>query len=695
MCPSVKQKGSDGPPGLATDLVEVAVPLPLFQTFTYRLPDRLAGSVGVGQRVIVPLGPASSKDSQRTIGAYVLGPGRASGGMALKEVAGQIDTAPLFPQVMVAFFRWIADYYLYPIGQVIASALPAGNGKTAGRTGAVSTQRVVRLLRTDLPAGIQRSNRLGILAALADHGPLPASRLKDLVPQATSGLAFLAKNGFVAIERQPLYRDPFGEPIVADVPPTLNSEQAQVVSRVLDDLGHRHRTFMLAGVTGSGKTEVYLNLVAAALAQNRTALVLVPEIALMAQMTRRFRARFGADVALLHSSLGPAQRWDQWRRIAAGQTPVVIGARSALFAPLQRLGLVIVDEEHEPSYKQHNGLRYNARDLAVVRAKQAGAVALLGSATPSIQTHSNALAGKFTPLRLTRRVGSRPLPQIDVVDLRLNHGRSEDLRFISPPLLEALRHTLAAGQQALLFLNRRGFAPFPICGACGQSLRCRHCDVSLTLHQEARAFCCHFCGFTQAAASRCPFCGAEAIKALGLGTEKLEHLVRGLLPTARVARMDRDSTAPRGALLKLLKDIQNGAVDIVVGTQMVAKGHDFPNITLVGVVCADLSLNVPDFRAGERTFQLLAQVAGRAGRGQQPGRVILQTYNPSHFGIQTARAQDFEAFYHREIGFRRQLHYPPFSRLALLTVSGVDRQQTIDHAGQVASRLAGLARQLA
>lgn len=664
-------------------LIEVALALPVFQTFTYRVPSGLDAGALVGKRVIVPLGGADH--SQRRVSGYVLGPGPPAGpdGKTIKQVAGVIDATPLFPADMVPFFRWIADYYLYPLGQVIATALPVWPAKGETAASAPATRRVARLLRADLPDGRHRPKRRQLIDALATHGPLPAASLKALCPQAFSSLAYLERHGFVAIDRQPLVHDPFGEPIVADSAPALNGEQAQVVQQVLADLGVRHRTFLLAGVTGSGKTEVYLHLAATALAKGLTALVLVPEIALMAQITRRFRARFGRQVALLHSGLTAAERRDQWRRIAEGQAPVVIGARSALFAPLTRLGLIVVDEEHDPSYKQENGLRYNARDLAVVRAKQCGAVALLGSATPSIQTQHNALNAKFTPLRLTRRVLERPLPKIEVVDLRDNRGVTGDLRLISPRLRNALAETLAQGRQALLFLNRRGFAPHPICAACGQGLRCRHCDVSLTLHQAANAFRCHFCGYSQTARSRCPFCGSDRIKALGLGTEKLEQLLRGLFPQARVARLDRDTTMARGALLNILKDVHTGAIDILVGTQMVAKGHDFPNITLVGIVCADLSLNVPDFRAGERTFQLLAQVAGRAGRGDAPGHVILQTFNPAHFGIQTAQAQDVDAFFAHEIAFRRQLRYPPFARLALLTVSGRDIEGTKDHAARL------------
>ncbi|MCJ7830354.1 MAG: primosomal protein N', partial [Desulfobacterales bacterium] len=368
------------------------------------------------------------------------------------------------------------------------------------------------------------------------------------------------------------------------------------------------------------------------------------------------------------------------------------GARSAIFAPFARLGLVVVDEEHDGSYKQEQSLRYNARDLAVVRAKLQGGIALLGSATPSIQSYYNVTRKKFVELSLHQRVEKRPLPQIQVVDLRESRDQRGIRRFISPELSSAMAETLARGEQVLLFLNRRGFAGLPLCASCGEALRCQNCDISMTLHRGAETYKCHYCGFRLPAAAACRHCGSGKIQLLGLGTEKVESAVTALFPEARVARMDRDTTTAKGSLLRILKALRSHAVDILIGTQMVAKGHDFPLITLVGIICADLSLNFPDFRAGERTFQLLAQVAGRAGRGQTEGRVILQTYAPDHFSIQAARDQDFKPFYEKEIVFRKTLKYPPFSRLIHIGISGRQKTPPACHAQTLREALAALQR---
>jgi primosomal protein N' (replication factor Y) len=358
------------------------------------------------------------------------------------------------------------------------------------------------------------------------------------------------------------------------------------------------------------------------------------------------------------------------------EVPIAIGARSAIFAPFSNPGLVIVDEEHDASYKQEGGLRYNARDLAVVRAKLNKGIALLGSATPSIQSYFNVETKKFIELNLTQRVEQRPLPDIRIVDLRETKNHRGIRRYITNELYDALKYTLNRGEQALLFLNRRGFATFPVCAACGETLKCKNCAISLTLHQQTNAYKCHYCGFMCSARSKCAHCGSATIKNLGLGTEKVEAAVKALFPEARIARMDRDTTRRKGSIVRLLKDLRDHTIDFLVGTQMVAKGHDFPNITLVGIICADLSLNFPDFRAGERTFQLLAQVSGRAGRGEIPGSVILQTYNPGHFSIMAAKTQNFKVFYQKEVGYRKALNYPPFSRMILLKISGKDKRKT-------------------
>jgi primosomal protein N' (replication factor Y) len=548
--------------------------------------------------------------------------------------------------------------------------------KLTGGTTRIRTERHVTLPDPPPTQECLTEKRRAIVDILAAEGTLPVATLKERIPGAAGILTAMAKSELVRIEQRPVYRDPLGETVRRDRPPIATPEQTDAVAAVVEALGKGFSAFLLAGVTGSGKTEVYLQAAAAAVDRGHSVLVLVPEIALISQTERRFRARFGDVVAILHSGLSAGQRFDQWRRIAAGEVKIAVGTRSAVFAPFESPGLIIVDEEHDPSYKQETGLRYNARDLAVMRAQKQGTVALLGSATPSIQSYFNVQQQKFKVLSLSKRVAERPLPEITVVDLKSVRGVTGVQSFITPELHKALARTLSRGEQSLLFLNRRGYANYPVCRECGNAISCDHCDISLTLHQKSNAYRCHFCGFSRAATSACPTCGSRHILLMGLGTEKVEAGIQALFPTARVARMDRDTTARKGAMVSLLKGLKDRTIDILVGTQMVAKGHDFPYITLVGVICADLSLNFPDFRAGERTFQLLAQVAGRAGRGNTPGRVILQTYNPEHFSILSAQAQDFMSFYDREIGFRRALRYPPFSRLAQIRITGKEKDRT-------------------
>jgi len=717
------------------------VAMPIHQTFSYRVPEDLREAVVPGLRVLVPFG-------NRRVTAYVLGAGEPLPDKAIKDVLDILDDVPLFPESMIDFFRWVADYYLHPIGEVIRCALPGGlttgdratvsvtaSGRRAlaeGGLPAAETRLLQCLLKTDLPrkdprltralvrrfAGrgwirIEqrlRGDRTGqrtenfviagrpvadgetlspqrrrIVERVAQEGEIPMRMLQESVRTTAATIRSVARQGYIAVVKKPVYRDPFGDSVRPDRPLQLSADQKAVVETVVAAFGNGFRTFLLAGVTGSGKTEVYLHLAAEAVHRGLPALILIPEIALISQMERRFRARFGDRVAVLHSGLTSGQRYDQWRRIIEGEVSIAIGARSAIFSPFPRLGLIVVDEEHDTSYKQEGSLRYNARDLAVVRAKIDGAVALLGSATPSVQSSYNAVREKFIELSLDHRVERRPLPEITVVDLRKSRDMRGSGKYFSPELHRAMAETLERGEQVLLFLNRRGFASFPVCGACGAAIRCRNCDISLTLHRQANAYRCHYCGFSLSAQSRCLQCDSEKIRHLGLGTEKIEASVQGLFPEARVARMDRDTTPKRGSLVRLLKDLQQGRIDVLVGTQMVTKGHDFPNITLVGVVCADLSMNFPDFRAGERTFQLLAQVAGRAGRGHAPGRVILQTYNPEHFSIKAAQQQDFRAFYREEIVYRQALKYPPFSRIIQVKISGRDAAKTAEVARRMGS----------
>ena len=701
--------------------IEVAIALPVYQTFTYSVPESLADFMTIGKRVLAPFG-------RRRETGYVFGQSQGFDVKEVKSILDILDEQPLFPSSMVPFFEWISDYYKYPIGQVVKHALPSGlhirdyasvaitekgrNQIDHGRLEPIAKdilgllqsgsilvkdlhkkidqdipstilfnfersgwitktwelarqktkarfERLVRLTDTALPVDHLSGARTKIIDVLKNEGEITVTKLKASVSNATALIKSLEGDGYVTSSYKRVYRDPLGKSIEADRAHILNREQLKAVSQSSNYLTKGYKSFLLRGVTGSGKTEVYMQVAAEALKNRRAVLVLVPEIALITQMERRFRARFGDCVSVLHSALSAGERYDQWSRIIQGQATIAIGARSAIFAPFSNIGVIIVDEEHDASYKQEGSLHYNARDLATVRAKQNECVALLGSATPSIQSYYNVTTKKFTELTLETRVEQRPMPDISIVDLRQTRDMRGIRRFITPELQQAMKASLERGEQILLFLNRRGYASFPVCGACGQPMRCKHCDISLTLHQKANAYRCHYCGFSRAATSKCEFCGSAKIRRLGLGTEKLEAVVTSIFPKARIARMDSDTTKRKGSILKLLKGLNNKTTDILVGTQMVAKGHDFPNITLVGIICADLSLSFPDFRAGERTFQLLAQVAGRAGRGDRPGRVVLQTYNPDHFSIAAARQQDFMAFYRHEIGFRKALNYPP------------------------------------
>jgi primosomal protein N' (replication factor Y) (superfamily II helicase) len=529
-----------------------------------------------------------------------------------------------------------------------------------------------------------------ILDLVKQHGEISMRVLKEQFPSASRYVNDLQKNGMLSVLFKKEYRDLLGVPIAKDYAPKLNREQEEVVSKVLNKKTDGFSTFLLTGVTGSGKTEVYLHLAAETIFHGKSVLILVPEIALISQMVRRFRARFGDLLAVLHSGLSDSERFDQWDKIASEQVSIAIGARSAIFAPFQNPGLIIVDEEHDTSYKQETRFRYNARDLAVVRARQNDCIVILGSATPSVQSYYNVKTGKSQELVLKHRIEKRPLATTTIVDLRGKPSGKGFKRFITPELFKAITDTLAKKEQVLLFLNRRGFASYPVCATCGVALTCKNCEITLTLHKSLNCFKCHFCGYSIASFSNCPSCGSSNIMHLGLGTEKVEETVKSMFPDARIMRMDHDTTQRKEDLINILRDLKNQKIDILIGTQMVAKGHDFPNITLVGIICADLSLSFPDFRAGERTFQVLTQVAGRAGRGRNPGEVILQTYNPNHFSILAARDQDFKRFYNHEINFRKSLSYPPFSRLIQLSISGKDKTKTKIFASDFGHFLKGL-----
>ncbi|MGH0032684.1 MAG: replication restart helicase PriA, partial [Myxococcota bacterium] len=530
----------------------------------------------------------------------------------------------------------------------------------------------------DLAAARAALARAPRQAALLERLAEGEVRTDELAPRFPSRLLReLEKRGLAHVEEREVPRDVFGEAVARDTLPTLTGDQATALKPICEAVRERRSpTFLLHGVTGSGKTEVYLRAVAEALRAGRQALVLVPEITLTHQIVARLRARFGDTLAVLHSGLRPGERLEQWQRLRSGSRPIAVGARSALFAPLTDVGVIVVDEEHDGAYKNEEGLRYHARRLAARRAEIEGCPLVLGSATPSLESRYASDRGEAQRLVLSRRIGGRPLPAVDIVDLAAEHARSPRGRkvVLSTPLRRAMAETLAAGAQTILFLNRRGFSTRVFCFDCGHAEHCPHCDIALVYHAAAGRLRCHYCDHAIPPPSACGGCGAPDTALLGIGTERLEEEVRSHFPDARIARLDRDTAGRRGHTQQVLRDLRKGRLDVLVGTQMVAKGHDFPGVRLVGVVAADIGLHMPDFRAAERTFQLLTQVAGRAGRDRAPGRVVVQTFVPNHYAIRPVRDHDFETFYAEELTHRASLGFPPFGRVAHAVVSAVSEE---------------------
>jgi primosomal protein N' (replication factor Y) len=503
------------------------------------------------------------------------------------------------------------------------------------------------------------------------------------VKNASEAARALARRGVLKMEPEPLVQT-WGPP---RLPHTLNAHQLTAYEQLRGAIeSASFRTFLLEGVTGSGKTEVYLRAIDAALAMGRGALLLVPEIALTPAVAGQFFDRFGNRVAILHSAFSDAERAEQWRRIRAGSAGVVVGTRSGVFAPVQNLGLIVVDEEHDASYKQQETPRYHGRDVAIVRAQAAGACVVLGSATPSLESRYNVERGKYTLLQLPERIEKRPLPQVELIDMRQEFLETRKQTTFSRRLLEAIGHRLESGEQAMLLLNRRGFASFVACRACGERINCVNCAVTLTFHRRDRRMLCHYCNYAARVPSVCPSCGSEYIQFLGVGSERVEEELHRAFPDARVARMDRDTITGKRRFEQILSDFRQHNYDILVGTQMIAKGHDIPNVTLVGIVSADIGLGLPDFRAAERTFQLLTQAAGRAGRGGLPGIVLIQTINPDHYAIRFAAQQNYAGFFEKELQFRRMMRYPPFAALANVLV----RHQRQEEAMRMSAELSAL-----
>ena len=747
-------------------LLEVAVTAPVRQTYTYSADggNLLDNEFDyIGKRVLVPFG-------RRPLIGYLLGKSRLEDGdFKIKPILEIMDDFPFFRAEQISFFRWVADYYHYPLGLVIKTALPSGltartrqiisltekgsnvsaadlpdttSAKswvakllsTGSLSGSESSQVIsAREERADLDALIKRGivslrntvekdrvkakrelcfglpEELGrsteetvgselfkdlcdkygdrdftraerkILTMLREmqrdrSGEMvPRKELRECYPYGEKLLNKMAAEGVVKKYDRRVYRSPFGDLLpYYPRPDELSTEQKNAIRAVRQSIRSRcYEPFLLHGVTGSGKTEVYLQAAEEAVAGNRTVLVLVPEIALATQIEAHFISRFKGNVALLHSGLSTGERFDEWWRILNNEVAIVIGARSAVFAPLENIGLIVVDEEHDSSFKQDEGLRYNGRDLALVRAKSTGCTVILGSATPSIVSHYHSRTSKYQLLQITRRIGEKRLPEPCLVDLKKSSAKKGGGLF-HPELQDGLRETFENSNQSILLLNRRGFATSVICRDCGTVVECSHCKVSLNRHRQKKLLLCHYCGYSLTGSVICRACGSSNMQQIGFGTERVEEEARNLLPEARIARLDSDVAADRKAFLRVLKAMREKEIDILVGTQIIAKGLHFPDVSLVGIVMADSGLGFPDFRAAEKTYQLITQVTGRAGRGETRGKVIIQTLQPDHYAISLAAGNDYKALVERELAIRQEVGFPPYCRLVFIIVEDLE-----------------------
>ncbi len=699
--------------------------------FDYLIPTVLENTIQPGMRVWVQFG----KGARQVMGMVVALSTTASYAGALKPLLAVLDAKPVLNAELLALSKWLAEttysFWITCIQTMLPAQLKASAEKyfqprtTAGKAllpageelamADVKPEALGGLLkavqRGDLEVDYRLHDRArvktvkhvvpqldadGVAAAVAGLNPrakqqahllelLRQWQAKGETPALPDVLAEISraqimhgqKQGWLKLVAKEVYRDPYPQMqgVALTQPLALTAEQQPVVATVSAAVAAKEAaTFLLEGVTGSGKTEVYLQIIAKALASGRTALMLVPEIALTPQMVQRVRGRFGQRVAVLHSGLSDGEKFDEWRRIQRGEAHVVVGARSAAFAPLTNLGVCIIDEEHETSYKQDDAPRYHARDVVLHRAADAHAPVVLGSATPSLESRARAEKGVYTLLHLPHRVNARPLPAVQLIDMRTAYqdGGRDDF---SKSLLQALELRLERHEQSVLLLNRRGFSSFVMCRECGYKVQCPNCDISLTLHMDTHSLKCHYCGHEEPIPQVCPQCGSKKIRYYGTGTQKVEASLAQLLPQARVLRMDVDTTRKKGGHAKILKAFGHHEADILLGTQMIAKGLDFPDVTLVGVINADTSLGLPDFRASERTFELLTQVSGRAGRAEKPGEVLIQTFNPEHYAIRYAQAHDYEGFFYAEMAVRHRGDYPPYYFTMKLTVSHQDEAE--------------------
>lgn len=655
----------------------------LDKTFQYAIPSQLREQIHPGVQVDIPFG-------KRTLTGYVV--------EVTEEPEFDVDkirpligihegSVPMESQ-LIEMAAWIRKNYGSTMNQALKTVLPIKK-----QTRHVE-RKTVKLLLNEA----QAQQKLALFESR--HYKAKARLLRELIAQkeidytmvtqklnvSAATIRNLQEQQILQIETTTCYRNPVQHLTQEGYHLTLNENQTQVVDRITEDMDSGHpKTYLLKGVTGSGKTEVYMELIAHVLAAGRQAIVLIPEIALTYQTVMRFYNRFGDRVSIMNSRLSQGERYDQYERAKAGEIDIMIGPRSALFTPFERLGLIIIDEEHENSYKSETSPRYHAREVAIERARINHAAVVLGSATPSIDSYYMAQTGRYQLLEMTQRVKNQALPTCEVVDLR-QELRDGNRSILSKRLQELMEERLEKKQQTMLFLNRRGVSGFISCRACGYVVKCPHCDVSLSQHAGGRMVC-HYCGYEERQPKVCPSCGSKYLGGFKAGTQKIEMLVKQRFPKARVLRMDFDTTRTKDSYEKILQAFANQEADILIGTQMIVKGHDFPNVTLVGVLAADMSLHVADYHAAERTFQLLTQAVGRAGRGQLPGQAIIQTYDPEHFAIQTAKAQDYEAFYQHEIAYRKMMHYPPIWNMLLVHCMGKNEQITQQTAQLMADKL--------
>ncbi|MBI5892246.1 MAG: primosomal protein N' [Deltaproteobacteria bacterium] len=677
--------------------IKVAIPIPIDKEFTYKIPESLLSRVSTGKMLLVPFG-------KRVITAYAVEFQEKTDLKGVKEVIDVFDDEPIFDEERLKFYRWMASYYFSPLGEILKLTHPPRlNMKNKKERFACLAQNISEDIASQLKktAPVQAK----IVLFLSDKTDVSLSVLRKELGNIDSAIKKLKDKGIIKVFEKDVERNPVAlQKPSAPVFHKPNKEQASAISLITEAIqSGKFSPFLLHGVTGSGKTLVYLKAIEECLNMGKKAIVLVPEISLTYWLIQHLASRFLERVAVMHSGLSDGERYDQWKKIRDGSIDIVVGARSALFAPLKDIGIIIVDEEHETSYKQEDGVRYNARDAGIMLAKMLNAVVVLGSATPSIETFYNAQQGKIRLISLDKRIEERPMPDVEIVDMRNEsqkhapEGSNQGSKVKSLPLQavsrgqkhgeiisEKLKHLLDNAldkkQQAILFLNRRGFSNFLICKDCGHVFKCLNCSVSMTFHKAKNILKCHYCDMSMPVPDLCPKCNGYNVKDIGIGTEKVEEEARRLFPKIRIARMDRDTTRKKRAHERILSAVESGEADMLVGTQMVAKGHHFPNVSVMGIVSSDALMNIPDFRSAERTFQIITQAAGRAGRGDAAGNVVVQTFNPEHYCFKGILRHDYIGFFKQEIEIRKEVFYPPFCRLINLRIEGNKEKKVIDGA---------------